>query len=454
MNAKSVLAGAAAGAAFSLFSATPVVSNVGMEQNTKGVATITYLLSSADAVVTLDIQTNATGGAWASIGGVAVSSATGDVLQKVEQGPGKITWDGATNWADGKIPSNGIRAVVTAWSLDNTPDYMVVDISAGAQPNTQRYYPAADFVPGGVSSVLYKTTTLLMRKIMAKDVTWTMGSTSAETQRMAAREGTHQVTLTNNYYIGVYPITYSQWGVVATNSTAAGYYTTEPAMRPRDCVCYNEIRLKANSNTAATAAEIANYSWPRDPHPSSFLGLLRLKTGIATFDLPSEAQWEFAARAGNGVGYWGDGSAIKNAETDENLELLGRYKNNGGQTAAPTSEVTSGTAIVGTYLPNNWGVYDMQGNVHEWCLDWYEEGLDQLKDANGENYGGRVDIDPSNPANYLSGEAVPSDRDRVIRGGSRADTADKCRPAFRGSYRPDLRFSTGGFRVVCTAGLK
>lgn len=218
MNCKSTLATMAAGIAISLYAAvpTPEVSKVNMWQNDEGVATITYNLAAASAVVTLDIQTNATGGAWASIGGEAISGAQGDVWKKIEVGSGAfsgmIKWNATTCWADSRIPASGIRAVVTAWALDNTPDYMTVDVSAAAQPGTQRYYPAADFVPGGVTNDLYKTSTLLLRKIMAKDVKWTMGSTTLESQlRQAAREETHLVTLTNNYYIGVYEVTQSQW---------------------------------------------------------------------------------------------------------------------------------------------------------------------------------------------------------------------------------------------------
>lgn len=453
MNCKAILTTAAAGAVLSVFSAVPApeVSVSGMSQDSKGVATISYTLSAADAVVTLDIETNATGNVWASIGGVAVSAAQGDVWKKVEIGTHTIKWDGASCWADHKIPANGIRAVVTAWALDNTPDYMAVDISAGAQPNTQTYYPAADFVPGGVTNGLYKTTKLLMRKIMAKDVEWTMGSTTLETQnRQAAREATHQVTLTNNYYIGVYEVTQSQWSQVATNSTISANFTTEWFMRPMEKVCYNEIRLKYDSNAAATADEIANCSWPKKPNPSSFLGLLRSKTGL-DFDLPSEAQWEFAARAGNGVGYWNDGSAILNTNPDDNLKLLGRYECNGGKVLSGTSYVspaascgvTNGTAIVGSYAPNAWGLYDMHGNVCEWCLDWYADDITA--------HGGKVNIDPATPANTLSDV---SSANRVLRGGGWYNAAGNCRPAYRNYNTPTLRNSINGFRVLCSAGLQ
>jgi len=444
---KLIIASFAVAASAALPAAVPEISGVTMAQASDRLVTITYTLADAPAVVTVDVQTNVMGDVWASIGGEAVWNATGDVWKKVETGSHTITWRPDHSWPDHKIADGGARAVVTAWALDNTPDYMAVDISAAAQPDTQTYYPAADFVPGGVANSIYKTTMLLMRKIMAKDVTWTMGSTTLEVQdRVAAREATHQVTLTNNYYIGVYEITQSQWSQVATNNTTAvATYTTERFMRPMDMVCYNEIRNAANTTTAN-----ASYNWPNDPNPSSFLGLLRSKTGI-DFDLPSEAQWEFAARAGNGVGYWGDGSDILNAALDANLNLLGRYERNGGRVPKGTSYVdpatscgvTNGTAIVGSYAPNDWGIYDMHGNVWELCLDWYEDNINA--------HGGAVNIDPSAPAKTLSGA---SGARRANRGGSWYYAAGYCRPAFRSSIGPTDRYNNHGFRVLCSAGLR
>ena len=435
----------------------PEVSDVTMTQSATRRVTITYRLSDAPAVVTLDIQTNANTSAaaddpgWTSIGGRNICNAQGDVWKKVSsKDTYTITWQPDQVWTDAegegfKIAANGARARVTAWPVDNTPNYMVVDISAGAQPNTQTYYPAADFVTGGVTNSLYKTTALLMRKIMAKDVTWTMGSTTLETLNREVREATHQVKLENNYYIGVYEVTQSQWSQVATNSTISANFTTERFMRPMEKVSYNEIRNTVNSTSAN-----ASYNWPNDPNPSSFLGLIRSKTGL-DFDLPSEAQWEFAARAGNGSGYWNDGTAILNVNPDANLNLLGRYERNGGKVLsgtsyvdpAPNCGVTNGTAIVGSYAPNAWGLYDMHGNVVEWCLDWIENDISA--------YGGRVNINTSDPAKTLSGA---SSAGRVPRGGCWSNGAGNCRPARRFGFGAGDRSYLIGFRVVCTAGLQ
>ncbi len=470
MNSKTILVTVTAGAVFSLFSATPIVSSVGMKQNSKGVATITYELSSADAVVTLDIQTNATGGVWASIGGVAVSSADGDVWKKVEQGSRTITWDGATNWADGKIPSSGIRAVVTAWSLDNTPDYMVVDLSESAQPNTQKYYPSVDFLPGSelgqtgaiTNNTAYRKSKLVMRKIMAKGVEWTMGSVNepgrSGSNEAKAREVTHSATLTNNYYIGVFEITQAQWAFATAGASitpTATHFTTDGQMRPMDRLCYNVLRRsRSKSAPWENNAYSSNYNWPNPPKSDSFLGTLSSKTGIE-FDLPSEAQWEFAARAGHGEGLWGDGSTIVGSTSDSHLDEIGRYRGNGGTSGVNSSTVpdassdpSSGTAICGSYKPNSWGLFDMHGNVCEICLDFFEDNI--------SSYGGNVNIDYETPTQTRGG--TPMDMASgviVLRGGSFLyGTALNCRSAWRDKTSYSGDYYGQGCRVVCTAGLK
>ena len=432
---KATMSAVLASAAVSAFAASvPEVTSVIMSQPSNSrLVTIAYTLGEAPAVVTLDVQTNATANApandpgWASIGGKAVWNATGDVWKKIEPGSRTITWRPDLSWPDHKIADNRARAVVTAWATNNTPDYMVVDITATGGADTQTYYPAADFVPRGVTNGIYKTTMLLMRKIMAKDVTWTMGSVS-ESGRSVSNEKPHQVTLTNNYYIGVYPVTQTQWYQITGYNNSN--FNTEYAMRPVDNVCYNEMR---NSNS--TAGNAAN-NWPNSPNDNSFLGKLRNTTKL-DFDLPSEAQWEFAARAGNGEGYWGNGSAIQiSSDKDPNLNLLARYKNNPTTNLSPDAATITpsegGTAIVGSYVENNWGLYDTAGNVWECCLDLFESDITALN--------GAVNTSGSN---------------RVLRGGGWNSPAGGCRSAQRrGDIGSNVRQNYVGVRVVCTAGLQ
>jgi len=420
----------------------PEVKSVTMSQAADRRVTVKYMMDNAPAVVTLDIQTNCIVNGetrWTSIGGQAICNAKGTVWRKVMEddaidGVYTITWRPDLSWPNHKIAAGGARAVVTAWALDNTPDYMVVDISAAAKIDSQNYYPSADFLPGGLlGNADYRTSTIVMRKIMAKDVTWTMGSTALEEQReksgTTAYETVHRLTLTNNFYIGVFEVTQAQWSNIYKTKPSHFNNPSDRAMRPVEKVSFSSIR-----NAANTVNE-----WPAAPASESFLGLLRGKTGI-DFDLPSEAQWEFAARAGNGDTKWGDGSGIQNTDADTNLDNLGRYKYNGGMVGtdwtepSATCEARNGTSIAGSYDQNDWGLYDMHGNVWEWCLDWWKTDI--------STSGGEVNLDSS--SGY-----------RIIRGGCYNVAAASCRSACRYISRPETATSsTIGFRVTCTAGLR
>lgn len=457
MNIRQSILASLSIASVAVLAAVPEVDNVTMVQAPNRLVTITYTLSDAPAIVTLDIETNANTSAaaddpgWASIGGEAVCNAQGDVWKKVS---GKATytikWQPDQSWkgANGngfKIAANGARAVVTAWALDNPPDYMVADLAAA---NTVFYYPGVNFLPGSTlgqtgaitNNTAYRMSKLVMRKIMAAGVKWTMGSADGETQRESAKETAHAVTLLNNYYIGVFEITQAQWQNIATNNASKNaFFTVDGNMRPVVRVSYCEIRENS------TASGNASYYWPAPPNPSSFLGLLRRKTGL-DFDLPTEAQWEFAARAGYGSGCWSDGSAVLNGDSDNNLARLGRYRNNGGGTdnSNAAQGPTSATAIAGSYAPSDWGLYDMHGNVLEWCLDWYADNITEI--------GGAVNIDPDTPANALSTSARGSTR--VLRGGGWSSVAGGCRAASRAGVQPQYIEKSRGFRVACPISLE
>ena len=142
MKTKSMIFGVAAIASSMLMAAdTPEVENVVMSQAQFGrTVTVTYKLKNAPAVVTFDVETNTladASGEWVSIGGEAVCNAKGAVWRKVteadadSEGKYTITWRPDLSWEGHKVSlaDGGARAVVTAWALDNTPDYMVVDIS-------------------------------------------------------------------------------------------------------------------------------------------------------------------------------------------------------------------------------------------------------------------------------------------------------------------------------------
>ncbi|MBE6425302.1 MAG: hypothetical protein E7029_04825 [Planctomycetaceae bacterium] len=139
----------------------------------------------------------------------------------------------------------------------------------------------------------------------------------------------------------------------------------------------------------------------------SFCEKLSEKLGL-TVSLPTEAQWEYACRAGTTGAYAGD------------LGEMGWYDEDWG---------TGSTHPVGQKKPNAWGLYDMHGNVYEWCQDWYDD----------DYYAESPTSDPIGPANGSS---------RVIRGGGWRDYARHCRSASRNGTAPDNRFNDRGFRPV------
>ena len=294
--------------------------------------------------------------------------------------------------------------------------YIVVDLSEGASASI---YPVRYSANGpDLSDDTCRTTELWLRKIPAG--TFIMGSPSDELGRNS-NEIQHEVTLTNDFYIGVFECTQKQWELVMGSKPSSFKNETYYATRPVETVSYNMIR----GSTSTTGV-----GWPAYGHnvdALSFMGRLKSKTGLV-FDLPTEAEWEYACRAGTTTAL-NSGKNLSSTGEDVNMTELGRYLYNGGQGNVNYNCTTEhGTAKVGSYLPNIWGLYDMHGNVWEWCLDWFG------------NYGTEAVSNPTGPK---------TGSHRVARGACWGYGANTCRSALRKYYNDPWNSSDGsGFRIA------
>lgn len=305
--------------------------------------------------------------------------------------------------SDSAVPEGGTGEVV----------YLVIDLSSGASSSS---YPVStlDALPDPIPDE-YKSSKLVLRRIPAGH--FTMGSPTNEVGRYPDSDETqHSVTLTEDFYIGVFEVTQRQWELVMGNRPSDFNNTTYYKTRPVEQVSYSDVRGAS-----------AGAGWPANNavDATSFVGKLRARTGF-TFDLPTESQWEYACRAGTTTAL-NSGKNLASWGSDANMNEVGRYWHNGGKGYSSNSDASVGTAKVGSYLPNQWGLYDMHGNVAEWCLDWYG------------TYPGAV----SDPAGPTSGPV------RVTRGGYWDSSAWLGRSAFRSRCQPSPRARYMGLRLSC-----
>jgi sulfatase modifying factor 1 len=243
--------------------------------------------------------------------------------------------------------------------------------------------------------------------------TFRMGSATSDPDH-AANETQHEVTLTRPFEISAYEVTQSQFKRVQRWQPAN--FKDESRCKAGDCpvenVRWSEAAAYCNALSEQKGLEpcysCTSLTRTIDCNPST--GRKQDIASCPGYRLPTEAEWEYAYRAGSQESYYGGFSADKIAWTQENSD------------AAPRP--------VGQKQPNAWGLYDMAGNVWEWCHDWYTDDL-----------GSSAVTDPSGPA---FGDS------RVTRGGSWHFEAHRARAALRLFSRPDQRLYDTGFRCVRT----
>ena len=317
------------------------VNSVSVEQNpSTGRVTVSYALRGDPAVITIDIQTNATDSAtgWVSIGGANLSHLIGAVnrLNKNTGGTSFAYWLPERAWKDGVFAEHA-RAVVTAWPTNNPPPYMAVDL---VNAKSVFFYASREEIPGGDSDDRYKTVMMLMRKIPAADVVWRMGT--ADSPRC-------KLLLTENYYMAVYEMTQQQFAYASSELADNFKKAVSDPLKPFGAYRYDMFRGGPGPSSSCR--------WPDKKHAvraDGVLAALRNRTGVQ-FDIPMEAQWEFACRAGTGDEWNGESSGD-----------LGWYSNNWSEDATLSA---NGLHRVGLKKPNAWGLYDMHGNAWEVCLE-------------------------------------------------------------------------------------
>lgn len=409
--------------------ASPSVSEVNYWQNpTSRLVKVTYTLSGGSGVPLLDICTNGVSVGWSNLHG-----AYGDVHKVVSPGAGKTIWWNPTKAWLGHSLGSGVTAVVRVWPKNNPPDVMVVNCERQyeGRDDVIQYYASFEHLPEGtVNCDAYKTQKkMAFRKIPAAGIVWRMGSPADEKERENT-ETQRKVRLTSNYYLGVFEVTQSQYMRFTGLTTIKSYFQTDGAMRPVEGYTWQEVRGKESV-------------WPGETRRvaydsvlnTSFLGKLRSHAG-GKFDFPTEAQWEFACRAGSGAQFPDGTSLATGSEASwPYLESHARYKGNSGQdssTAGNALSTNDATAVVGTYLPNRWGLYDMLGNVCEMTLDWcvaFSESSEIVENPYGAD----------NPAN--------TDNKRTMRGGAYLYAPKDARAAKRYGVKQSQAGRHIGFRV-------
>jgi formylglycine-generating enzyme required for sulfatase activity len=192
----------------------------------------------------------------------------------------------------------------------------------------------------------------------------------------------HRVSISKPFYLGKFEVTQAQWTAVMGNNPS----NFKGRSNPVEMVSWNDVQ--------------------------AFISLLNKREGHSRYRLPTEAEWEYSARAGTTGAYsFGDDA--------DSLGGYAWYDDNSGNKTHP----------VGQKAPNPWGLYDMHGNVWEWVQDWYGDRY----------YSSSPGSDPKGPS---------SGSNRVKRGGCWGHYARSCRSAYRDDSAPDVRYINLGFRLA------
>jgi formylglycine-generating enzyme required for sulfatase activity len=251
------------------------------------------------------------------------------------------------------------------------------------------------------------TNSIGMKLVPIPKGTFIMGSPNDEPLRRK-NETQHEVKISKPFYMGAYPVTQKQYRKVMG---------TNPSCFSKDGDGNVEVHGLDTDDFP-----VENVSW-RDARKfcAKLSALPAEKKAGRKYRLPDEAEWEYACRAGTTTPFhFGKSASSKEANFDGSRPY-------GGAAKGPFLDRT---CKVGSYKPNAWGLYDMHGNVWQFCADWFKKDYDD-DDPKDE---------PTGPGSGLS---------PMLRGGSWINDGGKCRAACRDTTCPANRESFIGFRVVC-----
>ena len=322
-------------------------------------------------------------------------------------GQHRLTWDANADGVDFKSDAVTVKIEIRRYAAK----YLVVDLREG---KTATSYPVS-YLAGeptdGFNVADYKGDFMVFR--LVPPGSFMMGSPTTEAGRDSATENPHRVVISKPFYIGLFEVTQKQY------KNVMGSIPSEIAgeLRP---VCYLMASDVRCSEPASATNAIA---------ASSFVSRFRARTNLA-FDLPTEAQWEYACRGGTTTAFNAVVEQPANVSTDYDaiMRALGRYSGNNTE-----GEYASGPTTVGSFAPNAWGLYDMHGNIGEYCRDFrYTYSL--------------LSAEAVDPIGHGSGNLV-------LRGGNYSTSASNCRSAVRGTHMTSgnrNNFAAYGFRLVLT----
>ena len=342
-----------------------------------GLVDVDFTIAGAAAGEAFAIDIDAT----AASGATQLSAKTYATEPVAGAGVNRIVWDLGADYPE--FRANDVRISVTATPISTDKAiYMVIDLSGGSMATKYpvRYTTAAPAHVRGAANEPCQTTELWMRRICVPDFAFTVNSyTVVENPTADYQKRNFWGKMTKDYYVGVFELTQKQYQLVM-GSWPNSHFTNEQyrASRPVECLKFNTLTGTWDDTQASPSSITA----------ASFLGKIRAKTGLP-INLPSNIQLNFAARGGTRLKSTGDfyvyyvnGSAP--ARTD-----IGRSKSNVENTEPDRDcDANSGTAYVGTYLPNGYGLYDTIGNVTEFTAEIaYINNNNQCRDYFWELYG-------------------------------------------------------------------